>query len=153
MIGNGRTHGMTDSSEHNAWMSMKQRCCNKRNQRYGDYGGRGIKICKRLGDFINFYEDMGEKPAPGYEIDRIDNNGDYEPDNCRWTTSIVNNRNNRQSKWWYVNGTRYESRLHAGEILGVHMETIKKWCNGYTSRGKSYPPKPGCYSILKYENT
>lgn len=80
-----------------SWCNMKQRCLNPRNEKYQDYGGRGIKICKRwLTSFENFLEDMGEKPK-GLTLDRIDNDGNYEPGNCRWATQKEQQNNRRNT--------------------------------------------------------
>ena len=78
---------------------MKDRCYNQNNPAYHNYGGRGIKVCDRwLHSFGNFLDDMGKRPDSSYSLDRIDNNGDYEPDNCRWTTSEEQGRNQRTFK-------------------------------------------------------
>lgn len=83
------------------WRSMNRRCDTPSQQRYERYGGRGIKVCDRwtgIGGFANFLEDMGDKPGEDYQLDRIDNNGDYEPDNCRWTTRSDNQLNKSTGK-------------------------------------------------------
>ena len=91
-------HGMSNSREWYAWTSMKQRCYNKKHHAYARYGGRGITICERwLALFSNFFDDMGECPD-GMSLDRIDNSGNYEPDNCRWATRKQQQRNQRTAR-------------------------------------------------------
>ena len=90
------THGKSSSPEYRALTQMKARCYKKNNKAYKDYGGRGITICDRwLESFENFYADMGDRLSPQHSIDRINNNGNYEPDNCRWATKQVQNQNHR----------------------------------------------------------
>lgn len=94
-----RTHGMSDTKVHYAWSAMLQRCRNPREARYHDYGGRGISVCARWFTFENFYADMGNPPTKQHSLERIDNNGNYEPDNCKWATPAEqqnNLRNNRR---------------------------------------------------------
>lgn len=75
---------------------MKNRCNNPKDINYGNYGGRGIRVCDRWASYENFRNDMGQKPN-GYHLDRIDNDGNYEPVNCRWVTHSQNARNMRKS--------------------------------------------------------
>lgn len=91
-------HGMYGTSEYRAWSNIKTRCLNTNNSRYKDYGGRGISFCDRWKYFSAFYEDMGDKPTPKHSLDRIDNDGNYEPDNCRWATATEQSRNTRLRK-------------------------------------------------------
>jgi hypothetical protein len=91
-------HGLYMSSEYRTWASMKMRCLNPKTLGYARYGGRGIKICDRWLDFTKFIADMGRKPSLRHSLDRINNDGDYEPSNCRWATpkeQAFNRGNNR----------------------------------------------------------
>ena len=90
-------HGKATSSTYKIWNQIHQRCKNPKTTHYHRYGGRGISVCERWNDFRNFLYDMGERPA-GLELDRIDNDGNYEPSNCRWVTHKVNCQNQSRSK-------------------------------------------------------
>ena len=87
------THNKSNTSEYHTWRSMKARCQNPNTECYPRYGGRGIKVCAEWGKFENFLSDMGPRPSPGHTIDRKDNDGDYEPGNCRWATQTEQQRN------------------------------------------------------------
>ncbi|KKK89041.1 hypothetical protein LCGC14_2737100 [marine sediment metagenome] len=92
-------HGMCGTPEYTTWYCMKARCYNKNYKQYKDYGGRGIAICDRWrNSFIAFFEDMGLRPFPKARIDRIDNDGNYTPENCRWVTAAESSQNRSITK-------------------------------------------------------
>ena len=92
-------HGKSKTPEYKVWQGMKSRCNNPNAKGYNNYGGRGIQVCKRWDNsFENFIKDMGERPNEDYQIDRINNDGNYSPDNCRWVTRSDNTLNKRHKK-------------------------------------------------------
>ena len=119
-----QTHGMSDEPEYKAWTEMKARCMNKNKQFYHDYGGRGIKVCSSwIESFENFYKDMGKKPSKNHSLDRIDVNGDYCPENCRWATKKQQAQNRRISISLPHDGKKYTAE-DLSIITGAPIRTI-----------------------------
>lgn len=113
---------------------MRQRCFNPNMPNWRDYGGRGITIGERWNDFYLFISDMGQRPD-GYQIDRINNDGNYEPDNCKWSTRKQQNRNQRRTRIVLIEGGR---RIAAdlADIAGQRTVTIIDRFNRGLSLGK-----------------
>lgn len=97
-------HGMAKTKVYKTWAGMKSRCTNPNNARWADYGGRGIYLCDSWMDFEPFYQDMGEPPSKYHSLDRINVNGNYCPENCRWATSKEQSLNMRTNLRITING-------------------------------------------------
>lgn len=145
--------------EFNIWAHMMQRCTNPNNARYRDYGSRNICLCPEWHDFHTFFSDMGPRPGPEYSIDRIDNDGDYCPENCRWATDKeqANNRKNNRN-YTYLGKTKnllgwaeefdvsyysLKDRLNRGLDIEAALESaktakIRKTAKVYTAFGESH---------------
>jgi hypothetical protein len=100
------------AKEYYAWVDMRRRCSNPEHQQYKNYGARGIKVCPEWGSFVTFYADMGKAPSREHSLDRVDNDGDYEPSNCRWATAYDQSNNQRSNRVLH----------HAGKAL-----TVAQW--------------------------
>lgn len=122
-------HGMSDTRVHNIWLGMVDRC---RNDRSGNYGKRGIRVCSRWERFENFLADMGEPPGPRYSIDRIDVNGHYDPSNCRWATRKEQARNTRRNTHLTLRGET-KTLVEWCEALGLKPPTVcVRLANGWS---------------------
>jgi hypothetical protein len=128
--GNNVKHGHTKNDAgrtrktYNVWSSIIQRCTNQNDQHWKNYGGRGIIICDRWKKFKNFLDDMGEVPI-GLQIDRIDNDGNYCKENCRWTTPKENSRNKR-SNYMITFNKKTQCISAWAEETGINKRTIRE---------------------------
>jgi hypothetical protein len=115
---------MWKSPEYRAWQKMKDRCLNPKNKYFHHYGGRGITVCARwLESFQNFYADMGPRPFAKHSIDRVNNNGNYEPGNCQWRSRRAQNNNRRTNIVIEFNGESH-TQTEWSRITGVHERYI-----------------------------
>lgn len=136
-------HGMSDSPQYMVWITMKKRCYNRNYDEFHNYGGRGIKVCDRWrNSFSAFYQDMGSRPTKNHQIDRINNDGDYEPDNCHWVLPRTNASNRRTTKLDQNKVDQIRKLYRAGNVtqknlakkFGVTRDTISKIVRGKTWR-------------------
>jgi len=110
------------------WTMMRQRCLNPNFPKYPRYGGRGITICPAWYDFWNYVEDVGPCPEPGFTLDRIDNDGNYEPSNIRWATpkQQANNRNARRDRREYTLDGITHTQAEWSRLLGIPQDTLNR---------------------------
>lgn len=120
----GITHGMTLSNEHAIWTAMLQRCTNPKNKDFQYYGGRGIRVCDRWRKFVNFLSDMGVRPTLNHCIERIDNDGDYTPSNCKWATRIEQANNMRSNRVLTIDGER-KTLTQWSRLSGINKDCIR----------------------------
>lgn len=122
------------SKEYKSYTNMINRCYNVKNKQYKDYGQRGVIVCESWrSSFKCFIEDMGNKPTPQHSLDRIDNDGNYEPSNCRWATDIEQRRNKRNNVWIEYNGVK-KIMSDWAYYLGTNYVNLRK----HIKRGKTF---------------
>ena len=133
-----KTHGLSKTPTYRIWRAMKQRCYRLADVGYVNYGGRGITVCERwVHSYENFLADMGERPTEKgvkFSIERNDNNGNYEPGNCRWATFGEQRRNCRTTHWLEFNGEK-KSIAEWSEITRISSSLI------YRRLGLGWPPE------------
>lgn len=123
-----KTHHMYGTREYIAWRNMKGRCLNPNDNRYHRYGGRGIRVCDRWLSFENFYADMG--PSNGLTLERINVDGNYEPENCCWIPMREQGVNTSKTRFLNFAGKTQSVAQWARE-LGVKPQTISMRLNQY----------------------
>lgn len=140
-----KTHGMSGTVEFTILSSIKQRCCNPKDAAYKNYGGRGITVCDRWLDkkkgLLNFVEDMGKRPSPLHSIDRINNDGPYSPENCRWATRQQQARNRKSSRFLTCNGVTKLMCEWVDETGLSHALIRHRLRNGWTVEEALLTPK------------
>jgi len=148
-------HGRYGTPEHRVWRGMIQRCTDLKCEAYKYYGNRGIKICDRWLNFMNFFSDMGKKSSPELTLERVDNNGDYESGNCRWGTRTEQNINQRIQKnnksgvrgvSWNNHCKKYQTNITVNRhqiYLGV-FKTIHEAAEARRQAEITYWGKPTC---------
>ncbi len=142
MTSHRTTHGATGTPEYRAWSGLRGRCCCPSNRAFPNYGGRGIKVCERwLHSFENFLADLGPKPTPLHSIDRIDNDGNYEPGNVRWATRTQQQRNTRMCRIVEFNGVR-QTAAEWAEQLGIRRHSFIRRLNTMTVEKAITTPAP-----------
>lgn len=125
----------TKTSEYHAWVMMRYRCRNPNHKQWMDYGGRGIKVCDAWQDsYESFIKDMGYKPTKDHSLDRIDNDGNYEPSNCRWATRVEQANNRRSLKT--TTGIRKNNKSGINGIR--YREDKRSWVAYKNINGKRY---------------
>lgn len=138
-----KKHGMSHTKEYRAWQSMFTRTSTLASDTNNirNYSMRGIGICSRWNSFENFYEDMGDRPSGRHSIDRIDNNGEYSPDNCRWATPTQQMNNTRQNVRIELDGITMTLKQWA-DHLGVSYRLVYcRFRRGWTAKDALYVPK------------
>lgn len=129
---------------YKSWEAMRNRCLRPTFHKFPHYGGRGIKICDRwMKSFKNFITDMGPRPSPNHSLDRIDNDGDYTPENCRWADRYEQANNMSTNRLVQFNG-KTQTLAMWGRELGFHKSLIPcRLRNGWSmERAMSTPPRP-----------
>lgn len=136
------THGLSDIPEYKVWCAMKARCLNPGHPHYFQYGARGITVCERWLKFEDFFADMGYRPSAKHSIERTDNNGNYEPSNCKWETQDVQMSNTRRNHILTINGVSRNIAQWA-VLTGLKHTTIdSRLRHGWSNEDAILPLRP-----------
>lgn len=144
-------HGMSKTGTYQSWVSMRQRCNNPRAKVYAHYGARGIAVCERWNDsFPNFLADLGPRPE-GCSLERIDNNGNYEPGNCRWATQRDQMNNRRANRFIELNGKRQTLAQWLREVGMTNERFFDRTKRGWSEeRALTTPVRPFTHKQPKH---
>lgn len=130
MAKKNKTHGLSGTDHYRRWQGMLNRCGNENSASYKNYGGRGITVCERWLTYTNFISDMGYPPTSLHSLERINNNADYQPSNCKWATRSEQSKNKRSNRIISFNGitkTLKEWALEIGIDQSSLRERLEKW--------------------------
>jgi hypothetical protein len=142
-----KTHGLSHSPTWYTWQDMMRRCYQKKRSYYKNYGGRGIKVCKRWHIFENFVKDMGIRPKE-LRLDRINNDGNYEPSNCRWVTNKENCNNTRRNISIEVLGMKFISISDAARYFKINVKSFRTRMYQY-----GMTPEEAIFGKKRYKNS
>lgn len=164
-------HGMINTPEYSSWLAMKDRCLNPRSSNYPLWGGRGIKIHQPwVEDFMAFYQDVGPRPSPRHSLDRVDNDGHYEPGNVRWASRLQQTRNRRPCKTGPEHGNHKHGRTKTPEYStwgsiktrcfnpkhdgyarygGRGVTMCQRWRESYEAFLADMGPKPEAHTVMR----
>ena len=134
-MGHDKSRGIADVPEYRAWYSIKKRCLDPKAEQFKNYGARGIGICAEwVNDYRAFYAHVGPRPSPKHSIDRIDNDGNYEPGNVRWATRTTQSRNSRWPRlseldadcirYWHAAGLSQGDLSFVFRLSGGHVSRV-----------------------------
>jgi len=148
-----------DIPGYNSWKAMMRRCDNPKCKDYRNYGGRGIRVCKRWYRYENFLRDMGLSPGRGYSIERVRNDGPYSPENCIWGTRSQQQRNTRRSRTLTLDGST-ACVVEWAKRIGIGRSGLKNRLDKYgfsLERALTQPPRvtrrPVAYRKKKGESS
>ncbi len=134
-----KNHGLFKLPEYKSWSAMLQRCTNSNNPDFHHYGGRGITVCDRWNDFSNFLEDMGRRPTPKHTLERKENNGNYEKENCRWATRAEQAHNTRTNVMTEESAAQVKAMtLHMSLVDIARQFDVSTSCVSHIKQGRSW---------------
>ena len=125
-----KRHGRYHTPEYKVWASMKNRCKDDEHWASQNYSGKGVSVCDRWEEFENFYEDMGDRPAPNFELDRINNDEGYNPSNCQWITKQDNLRKKEQVTKVSINNKEYTLKEICKEYNLTYQSVYQRYRGG-----------------------
>lgn len=135
-------HGLAETPTYSIWLGIRQRCMNPKSRSWIKYGGRGITLCERWMDYLNFLKDMGPRPH-GMSIERVDNGGNYDPNNCVWATSKTQSYNKRNTRKIPLNG-RFVTLDAYMDATGMSYAAAYRRATGVTPLDSTWRLREAC---------